>query len=126
MIDIKQQKKFRSVFKELEESLKILQKKQMQLGWQQRNELISHVYSNYDNDEKLLSKREEWEKAGEKYRATEWVFKLLQKNMNIYGYFENTDKMIKSLDNIITACEQKEYYELAATLNFWRRNLIEF
>jgi hypothetical protein len=56
-IDINHQKQLREVFNTLEAKLNALSSEQIKLGYQQRNELISHVYSGYKNDEKLIAKK---------------------------------------------------------------------
>jgi hypothetical protein len=59
-LNLKTQKQLREVFNALEEKVNKLSSEKIKLGYQQRNELIYHVYSGYNNDEKLLAKKKKW------------------------------------------------------------------
>lgn len=54
---LEEQQKVAQFIRSLEEELKEMQKSQIAAGWVQRNAVISHVYSNYQQQEKVLEKR---------------------------------------------------------------------
>jgi hypothetical protein len=119
MLDTIQQKRFRTVFKELEERTNLLNKEIIKLGYQQRNELIEHVYSGYNNDNKLLSKKTKWENTIQEHKITKWIFELLRSKKDLYGYFKNPDKVVFEITSLIEESEKKELYEIAEILNCW-------
>ncbi|SFZ83999.1 hypothetical protein [Tenacibaculum maritimum] len=118
------QKRFVKTFLELEKELEINSSKTNATGWQQRNELISHVYSGYNNHEALNSKRKEHQKHIQRGNVMQWLYKKLQENRDLYGYFENPEEFIKTLNNLIEESVTKELYEIAEELNKWRKKLI--
>ncbi|MCB0463366.1 MAG: hypothetical protein KDC81_11740 [Flavobacteriaceae bacterium] len=97
----------------------MLNKETIKLGYQQRNELVSHVYSDYNNDEKLLNKKSEWERAVQEHKVTKWIFDLFRDKRDLYGYFENPDDIIKEIRSLIEQSEEKELYEIAGILKLW-------
>lgn len=119
------QKQLREVFNALEEKNKVLKLKQHQLGYQQRNELISHVNSGYNNDEKLQVKKKEWEAIGLEQRIVKWVYELMRSKRSLYGYFENPEEIIFKLQSLIKQSEEKELFEIANILNNWRLKLVK-
>ncbi|SEQ03254.1 hypothetical protein SAMN05421824_0977 [Hyunsoonleella jejuensis] len=121
---IEYQKQLRKVFKALEEKYESLTSEQNKLGYQQRNELISHVLSGYKNDEQLLSKKKEWEAVGLEIRVITWIYKLMKNNRDLYGYFENPREITSELLSLIKKSEEKELFEIAAILNYWRLKII--
>lgn len=123
--NIKYQKQLREVFKALEEKVNQLTSEQHKLGYQQRNELISHVYSGYENDEKLQAKKEEWESVGLEQRTVKWIYELMRSKRDLYGYFENTEEILEELKNLIKQSEEKELFEIANILNKWRLKMVE-
>lgn len=122
---IEHQEQLRKVFKALQEKIKSLNKEQYRLGYQQRNELVTHVYSGYNNDEKLLAKKNEWESVGLELRVIKWVYELMKKERNLAGYFENPHEITSELQNLIKQSEEKELFEIAGVLNYWRLNMVK-
>lgn len=124
-MNIEQQKIFQLVFKELEERINTVSKDIVKLGYQQRNELIDHVYSGYNNDKKLLSKKTEWKNAVQEHKVSKWVFDLLRDKRDLYGYFEKPEEILEELKLLIKQSEEKELYEIANILNYWRLKLVK-
>ena len=123
-IDINHQKQLREVFKALEIKLKALTSEQHKLGYQQRNELISHVNSGYKNDEKLIAKKKEWEAVGQEQRVVQWIYDLMQGKRDLYGYYENPEEITSELRILIKQSEEKELFEIAKVLNYWRLKML--
>ncbi|WP_445956662.1 hypothetical protein [Yeosuana sp.] len=124
-INTKHQKQLREVFKALEDRVNNLTSEQIKLGYQQRNELIFHVYSGYNNDEKLQAKMEEWESVGLEQRTVKWIYELMRGKRDLFGYFENPEEILAELLNLIKQSEEKELFEIANILNHWRLKMIE-
>ncbi len=122
--NIKYQKQLREVFKALEERGEQLTSEQHKLGYQQRNELISHVNSGYNNDEKLLAKKKEWESVDLEQRTVNWIYELMRGKRDLYGYFESPQEIIAELQSLIQQSEEKELFEIANILNHWKLKLI--
>lgn len=123
-IDINYQKQLREVFNTLEAKVNTLSSEQIKLGYQQRNELISHVNSGYQNDEKLLAKKKEWEAVGQEQRVVKWIYELMRGKRDLYGYFENPEEITSELQTLIKQSEEKELFEIANILNRWRLKMI--
>lgn len=123
--DIEYQKKLREIFNALKEKNEVLESEQIKLGYLQRNELISHVYSKYNNDEKLKAKNSEWEAVGLEQRVVKWVYELMRSKRSLYGYFENPEEIIFELQSLIKQSEEKELFEIANILNYWRLKLVK-
>ncbi|NND23211.1 MAG: hypothetical protein HKN86_00815 [Acidimicrobiia bacterium] len=123
-IYINYQKQLYEVFKVLESKVEELTSEQHKLGYQQRNELISHVNSGYKNDEKLLAKKKEWEAVGQEQRVVKWIYELMRDKRDLYGYFENPEEITLELQIIIKQSEEKELFEIAEILNDWRLKMI--
>ena len=117
--DLEIQKKLVDIFVDLEKEIKINQSKINGLGWQQRNELISHVYSNYNNHDKLNSKREAWNSSQIKGNVLKYIYETFIKHRDLYGYFENPGEIGFDLKNLKRLAIQKEEYEIAGYLNEW-------
>ncbi|PQV51221.1 hypothetical protein CLV33_101143 [Jejuia pallidilutea] len=99
--------------------------KQHQLGYQQRNELITHVLSGYKNDEKLLIKKKEWEDIVMEQRVVQWLYDMMRDRLDVYGYFENPEEIETILKMLIKKAERMEMFEKANILNHWRLKLIK-
>ena len=116
-----QQKKVTEFIRTLEEELKVLQKRERAAGWMQRNAIIEHVYSNYSKQEKVISKKSEWEKIGLKCRILEDILDLLIQHRDISGLY-NVSAMQKELDNQLYLAERKNEFEIARViLNYMNR-----
>ena len=94
------------------------------LGWQQRNELICHVYSDYNNHEQLNNKREEWNKSIERGNVIKWICELFKENRDLFGYFEKPNKIVETIDKYLEEAIYLEKYEIASKINVWRTKLI--
>jgi hypothetical protein len=123
-IHIEHQKKLREVFKALQEKIITLNKEEYKLGYQQRNALVTHVYSGYNNDENLLAKQKEKEAVGLELRVIKWIYELMKKERDLYGYFEKPDKFTSELQNLIKQSEEKELFEIANILYKWRLKMV--
>ena len=117
------QKRFVTTFQELKQELELNSSKVMATGWQQRNELISHVYSNYNNHEKLNSKREEHQKLIQRGNIIKYIYETMQEKRDLYGYFDSPETIIQLLENLIKESIEKELYEVAHELNVWLQQL---
>lgn len=123
-VELHIQKRFVKTFQELKQELEQNNSKVMATGWQQRNELISHVYSGYTNDEALNNKREKHQRYIQRANVMKWIYERLQEQRDLYGYFENPQSIIEILNNLIEEAVSKELYEIAGELNNWRKKLI--
>lgn len=121
---IVKQKQLRNVFKELEEKVKVLSSEQIQLGYQQRNEFISHIYSGFNNDEQLLNKKSKWEAVCLELKVVSWLFEILRKKRDLFGYFEYPEEMMSIVQVLIKQSEEKEHFEIAQILHEWRLKMI--
>ena len=124
-IYIDYQNQLRGAFKALQEKIITLNKEEYKLGYQQRNALVTHVYSGYNNDENLLAKQKEKGAVGLELRVIKWIYELMKRQRDLYGYFDKPDKFTSELQNLIKQSEEKELYEIADILNHWRLKLIE-
>lgn len=107
---------FQSLIKEEE----ILLKKTSVAGWQQRNALVSHVYSGYNEHEKLCDKKKIWEDLSFQHRVLMGLSKLLKKHVDLYGYFPKYKEMLDDFDELIETSVKMEEFEIAKTLKEWR------
>lgn len=117
------QKRFVKTFQGLKKELEATNSKINATGWQQRNELISHVYSGYNNHEKLNNKREEHQKLIQRGNIIKYIYETMQEKRDLYGYFENPETIIQLLENLIKESIEKELYEVAHELNLWLQQL---
>ncbi|SRX73360.1 hypothetical protein [Aequorivita antarctica] len=117
--DLEIQKKLVALFIRLENEIKINDSATTKLGWKQRNELISHVYSEYNNHDKLNSARTQWNNSVVKSNVLKWIYNLFIENRDLYGYFEYHEKIIADLNNLKEKAIEKEEYEIADILNEW-------
>jgi hypothetical protein len=122
-VELEIQKKAVIVFEELRTGLPKISSKVTGLGWKQRNELITHVYSNYNNHEKLNEAKSRWENLQTQMKALDWLYNLFVKHRDLYGYFDNYSLIIKELDEVIEIAVHKEYFEIAEILSQWRMKL---
>lgn len=115
--DLEIQKKLVAIFVELEKEIKTNESETNSLGWGQRNALISHVYSNYDNYDELNSKREAWNSAVVKGNILVYIHEIFVKHRDLYGYFKDPKEIEFTLSNLKGLAIQKEEYEIAGYLN---------
>jgi len=71
--ELSQQKQALSLFVELESEIPLLHNQVNALGWKQRNELVEHVYSNYNNHDDLNDARSLWETEHTKLSVLTWI-----------------------------------------------------
>ncbi|QNM84516.1 hypothetical protein H9W90_09940 [Polaribacter pectinis] len=117
--DLEIQKKLVEIFMNLEKEIELNNSETNKLGWQQRNELITHVNSEYDNHNNLNSKRNEWDDSVKKGNVLKWVYDLFKERRDLYGYFENYKEIELNLENLKTEAIQKEKYKIANYINEW-------
>ena len=117
------QKQLVSVFERLKNEIPRLSSEVSQLGYRQRNALISHVYSNYNEHEKLNEARTKWEKMIVVMNVHQWFYDLMVENRDLFGYFENHETMFTEIDSIISAGVRKEEYEIVDILVKWRQEM---
>src|SRR5690554_4225929 len=111
--DLDIQKELVAIFVELEKEIKTNESETNSLGWGQRNALISHVYSNYDNHDELNSKREAWNSAIVKGNVLVYIHEIFVKHRDLYGYFKDPKEIEFTLSNLKGLAIQKEEYEIA-------------
>ena len=109
---INDQKKVANFIRNLEEELEVLQKRERAAGWTQRNAVIEHVYSNYTKQEKVIRKKNEWEKIGIQCRVLEDLLELLIKHRDIYGLYDISG-MQRELENQLSLAERKNEFKIA-------------
>lgn len=109
---IEEQKKVAQFIRSLEEELEELQKSQRAAGWAQRNSIISHVYSDYKQQENVLEKKLKWESITFKCNVLQGILNLLLPHRDIYGYY-NVDDMKKELEELLKLAEEKDEFEIA-------------
>ena len=113
------QKHLVSVFKELEIELERTKNETNKLGWQQRSELIRHVYADYTNDEKLNVARDKWRKSLNKVKILEWIYLVFRNERDEYGYFNNPGLIAEHIKTLLHKAEVMENYEAAKVLKTW-------
>lgn len=119
------QKKLVETFLELEKEIESTNSTTHKLGYQQRNELISHVYSNYQNHEKLNEKREEWNRSVVKGNVMKWIYELFKSKRDLYGYFEKPNKIKLEIESLLNDAIKSEKFEIAQELNYWLSKIDE-
>lgn len=122
-MELEVQKQLCQVFEELKKEIKSLNSTVCGLGWKQRNALISHVYSNYNKHDELNAARNAWEKKITEKNVHQWLYDLMVKHRDLFGYFEDYDEMIAQIEIIITTATKKEQYEIADILVKWRKEM---
>jgi hypothetical protein len=98
-VELEIQKQAVIVFEELHAELPKIDSKVSEMGWKQRNELVTHVYSNYNNHENLNKAKTLWENTLAKKNAMKWIYDLMVKHRDLYGYFEDYGGIINELKN---------------------------
>ncbi len=121
--ELAQQKMMVKVFEELKMEVKSLESKVNTLGWKQRNALISHVCSNYSEHEKLNEAKTKWENMHVTLNVHKWLYDLMVKHRDLFGYFEDHEEMLAEIDSIILAGTKTERYEIVGILTKWRKEL---
>lgn len=117
------QKQLVKAFEELKIKEKELESEVMALGWEQRNALVSHVYSNYSEHELLNSARQRWDKKVLERNVHKWVYDKMVEHRDEWGYFEDYVILITEIDEIYNASIKKKEYEIASTLQLWLNKL---
>lgn len=75
------------IFQQLQKKMAEVKQEKWKLGWGQRNALISHVYSDYTMHDELAEAVTKMEKATLHYNVLEWIFELMRKYRDLWGYF---------------------------------------
>jgi len=123
--DLEIQKKLVEIFINLEKDIEANNSETNKLGWQQRNELITHVNSEYNNHDELNSKRNDWNDSVKKGNVLKWVYDLFIERRDLYGYFENYEEIKTNLNNLKAEAIDKEKYKIANYINEWLVQLPE-
>ena len=110
-------------FQELKKVTEELSARTNQLGWKQRNVLISHVYSNYQKHHQLEFARKEWEEVSWNYNVHLKLYELMREYRDIYGYFPEYVEMFNQIDGIIDLAGKQDEFEIAKILVNWRKKL---
>lgn len=121
---IEEQKKVAQFIRDMEEELKVLQKSQRAAGWMQRNAAISHVYSDYRQQEKVLEKRKKWESITFHCNALKGILVLLLPHRDIYGFYDISG-MKKELKELLKLAEKKDEFEIAELINQYKFRFFE-
>ena len=122
--ELKNQKKFVLIFEELQKELEANAKNRSALGWQHRNELITHFYSNYGNHVKLNAKKDEITKEDEKGEVLRWLNKLFSQKRNSFGYFRNYEEIFYRIKDFKELAIYREKYEIVYELTIWENKLL--
>lgn len=109
-----------AVFIELKETTESLEKKMNQKGWGQRNALITHVNSNFNNHEELVEKRDKWEETVLQFNVHNILLKLVAEYRDLFGYFPEYKEMMTEFQELINAAVAKEEFEIAIILKKWK------
>ena len=113
---IEEQQKVAQLIRSLKVELKELQRAQRAAGWAQRNAVISHVYSDYNQQKKVLEKRKRWENITFKCDVLQGILKLLLPHRDIYGFYDVLG-MERELANLLTSAEKRDEFEIAKLIN---------
>lgn len=116
----KKKKEIVDVFQELLKEEERIGKETSIAGWKQRNALVSHVYSDYNEHENLCKKKKIWEDLGLQHRVLMGLSKMLRKHIDLYGYFPNYREMLNDFDELIETSVKMEKYEISTILKDWR------
>ncbi len=108
------------VFEKLKKTIESLNSKVTSAGYNQRNKLISHVYSNYSMHEELINAKTQWELLVFEHNVHKKLFDFLITHKDIYGYFPDYKKMIAEFDDLLSYAIQIEEFKIAAILKKWR------
>lgn len=117
------QKEIIYAFEELRKLTEKLGSKTRQLGWKQRNALVSHVYSGYQKHEQLSPARKEWEEVSREYNIHSRLFNLMCEYRDLYGYFPEYVEMYVQIKGILNLAVEQEEYEVAEFLKKWKQKL---
>lgn len=91
----------------------------IKLGWQQRDALISHVYSGYTKHKELNEKRKLWSDTHLKMKVIKWVYDLFIEQRDLFGYFESIEKIKTEINIVLEAAIRNEDFEIAEILKKW-------
>lgn len=116
---LKIQKQLVAVFNELLSAIEKIKDETYQLGWQQRDELISHVYSDDTNDKKLNDARDKWRKSLNEVKILDWIYLVFRNERDEYGYFKNPGLIHEQILTLLHKAEIMENYEAAKVLKTW-------
>jgi hypothetical protein len=120
---ISKEKQIVDVLENLSKHVSVLSSKVNNAGYAQRNALISHVNSAYNNREELLIKKDKWERLVFELNIHQELADYLTPFKDIYGCFPDYEKMIAAFDALIKHSAKEEEYEIAIILKRWRDQL---
>ena len=89
------------------------------LGYKQRSALVAHVDSSYTMHKELNDARTKWEEMSEVRNVQQWMFGLMRKYRDLWGYFENYDEIREEIEAVKSAAIKKEDYKIAGILTHW-------
>lgn len=112
-------------FEELKKVIEDLGSKTRRLGWIQRNALISHVYSEYREHDRLNSARKEWEEVSWEYNVHLRIYELMRDYRDIYGDFPEYIQMFKEIDRILELAGKRDEFEVAQILLKWKKKILQ-
>lgn len=119
---IEEQKKVAQFIRSLEEELKELQKCQIAAGYSQRNAVISHVYSDYKQQEKVIVKKEKWEQITFKCNLLKDLLDLLLPYRDLYGLYDIIG-MKETIEHQLKLAEEKDEFEIAQIILDYKKTL---
>ena len=117
------QKRIVDGFQALNKVTKKLGSRTLQLGWKQRNALISHVYSDYQKHDQLTAARIEWEEVSWEYNVHRRLYKFMQEYRDLYGYFPEYVELYDQIDGIIELAGKQDEFEIAKILVKWKQKM---
>jgi len=117
--ELKVQEQIVSVFEELYAEIKKLSLELGKLGYKQRSALVAHVDSSYTMHKELNDARTKWEEMSEVRNVQQWMFGLMRKYRDLWGYFENYDEIREEIEAVKSAAIKKEDYKIAGILTHW-------
>ncbi len=117
------QKRIVDGFQELSMVTEKLGIRTRQLGWKQRNVLISHVYSDYQKHDQLTAARIEWEEVSWEYNVHRRLYNLMQEYRDLYGYFPEYVELYDQIEKIIELAGKQNEFEIAKILVKWKHKM---
>jgi hypothetical protein len=109
-----------TAFEKLKSTTEELRIKVVSAGYNQRNKLISHVYSGYNEHEDLIKAKARWDLLVFEHNVHNKLIDFLITHRDMYGYFPHYKNMIADFDGIINCSVRMEEFEIATILKKWR------
>ena len=124
--NMKQQQLAEKVYAELNAEIAKLSSLTAGAGWRQRDALITHVYSNYNNHEDLIAKKAVWQKLGYRENIHIGFFDIMNLFRDESGIFIDFKGMINEIDSYVASAVRLEHYEVAEIYALWKVKLLDF